>query len=46
MKANAGKADRAVRILAGFGLISLIFFGPQTMWGLVRLCASHRQDRL
>lgn len=37
MKANEGKVDRALRIVAGLGLLSLVFIGPQTMWGLVGL---------
>lgn len=35
MKANVGSIDRAVRILAGLGLISLVFVGPQTPWGWI-----------
>ena len=35
MKINKGKVDRIVRIVFGLGLLSLIFVGPQTMWGLV-----------
>lgn len=35
MKINEGKVDRIVRIVFGLGLLSLIFVGPQTMWGLV-----------
>ena len=37
MKANEGTMDRVLRILVGLGLLSLIFVGPQTMWGLVGL---------
>jgi hypothetical protein len=32
---NIGPIDRAIRSIAGIGLLSLIFFGPQTWWGLV-----------
>jgi len=32
---NVGAADRVVRILAGLVLLSLVFVGPKTMWGLV-----------
>lgn len=35
MKANVGGLDRILRIAAGFGLISLVFIGPQTPWGWV-----------
>lgn len=37
MKVNEGQWDRIVRVLAGLGLLSLIFVGPQTLWGLVGL---------
>ncbi len=37
MKANEGKLDRIFRIIVGIGLISLVFVGPQTLWGLVGL---------
>ena len=32
---NEGKLDRVLRIIAGAALISLVFVGPQTMWGWV-----------
>ncbi|MES2770255.1 MAG: DUF2892 domain-containing protein [Bdellovibrionota bacterium] len=35
MKKNEGKIDRIIRIVVGVGLLSLIFIGPQTMWGLI-----------
>lgn len=35
MEANVGQTDRIVRIVAGLGLLSLIFVGPQTWLGLV-----------
>ena len=35
MKANEGKIDRALRIVVGLGLLSLVFVGPQTIWGLI-----------
>lgn len=34
---NAGNVDRIVRILVGLALISLVFVGPRTPWGLVGL---------
>ena len=35
MKPNEGKVDRILRIAIGLGLLSLVFVGPETMWGLV-----------
>lgn len=35
LKKNIGNADRAFRIILGIGLISLVFVGPQTVWGWV-----------
>jgi len=32
---NVGGVDRAIRIVAGLVLLSLVFFGPQTLWGLI-----------
>jgi len=37
MKTNEGKLDRILRIVVGLGLLSLVFVGPQTLWGLVGL---------
>lgn len=37
MKINEGKVDRILRVVLGVGLLSLIFVGPQTMWGLIGL---------
>lgn len=37
MKTNEGKIDRIIRIIVGLGLLSLVFIGPQTLWGLVGL---------
>lgn len=37
MKINEGKIDRALRIVIGLALLSLVFIGPQTLWGLVGL---------
>lgn len=34
-KCNVGGVDRAVRIVAGRGILSLAFIGPQTPWGYV-----------
>ncbi|GAB0153664.1 MULTISPECIES: DUF2892 domain-containing protein [Marinobacterium] len=35
MERNIGVLDQLVRILIGLVLIVLIFFGPQTWWGLI-----------
>jgi hypothetical protein len=37
MTSNVGIWDRTLRIVAGLGLLSLVFVGPQTLWGLVGL---------
>jgi hypothetical protein len=37
MTANVGNLDRALRIIAGLVLLSLVFVGPQTYWGLIGL---------
>jgi hypothetical protein len=35
MSRNEGTLDRTLRIIAGLVLLSLVFVGPQTMWGLI-----------
>lgn len=35
MTKNEGTIDRALRVIAGLVLLSLVFVGPQTMWGLI-----------
>ena len=37
MKVNEGKIDRTIRIVVGLVLISLVFIGPQTLWGWIGL---------
>ncbi len=37
MQTNEGKIDRILRVVVGLGLLSMIFVGPQSMWGLVGL---------
>jgi hypothetical protein len=37
MTTNVGTIDRALRILVGLALISLVFVGPQTPWGWIGL---------
>jgi len=34
---NVGSLDRTLRIIIGLVLLSLVFVGPQTLWGLVGL---------
>jgi len=34
---NVGGMDRAVRIVAGLGILSLAFIGPRTAWGYIGL---------
>ena len=35
MKLNMGSADQIIRLIVGLFLISLIFWGPKTYWGLI-----------
>ncbi len=37
IKPNMGGVDRTIRILAGAGLLALVFVGPQTPWGYLGL---------
>lgn len=37
MKLNVGKTDRIIRLIVGLALLSLVFIGPQTLWGLIGL---------
>jgi len=37
MSRNEGTVDRILRIVFGLALLSLVFIGPKTMWGLVGL---------
>jgi hypothetical protein len=34
---NEGTVDRVLRVAAGLVLLSLVFVGPQTLWGLIGL---------
>lgn len=34
---NEHNVERVVRVLVGAGLLSLVFVGPQTWWGLIGL---------
>jgi hypothetical protein len=35
MAANEGSLDRILRIAVGLALLSIVFVGPQTLWGLI-----------
>jgi hypothetical protein len=35
MQKNEGTVDRVLRVIAGLVLLSLVFIGPQSLWGLV-----------
>ncbi len=37
MMMNVGTVDRAVRIVVGLGVLSLVFIGPHTPWGYLGL---------
>ncbi len=37
MGPNVGMLDRTLRIVVGLILLSLVFIGPKTLWGLVGL---------
>lgn len=37
MQSNEGTLDRTVRVIAGLGILSLVFIGPQTPWGWLGL---------
>jgi len=32
---NVGTTDRIIRTVIGLGLLSLVFVGPKTLWGLI-----------
>lgn len=34
---NEHNVERAVRVILGIGLLSLVFVGPKTLWGLIGL---------
>lgn len=34
---NESTIDRVIRILVGVAILSLIFVGPKTLWGLIGL---------
>lgn len=37
IKSNVGIIDRAIRVIAGIGLLAIAFIGPQTHWGYLGL---------
>lgn len=37
MPCNEGPLDRTLRVIAGLGILSLAFVGPQTPWAYVGL---------
>ncbi|SHH80152.1 YgaP family membrane protein [Marivita hallyeonensis] len=37
MTKNEGTLDRTLRVIVGLVLLSLVFIGPQTYWGLIGL---------
>lgn len=37
MKINEGTIDRAIRVIVGLVLLSLVFIGPQSPWGWIGL---------
>ncbi len=37
MKVNEGTIDRVLRVVLGLGLLSMVFWGPQTNLGLIGL---------
>lgn len=37
LKNNVGGADKIIRVVVGLVLLSLIFVGPKTLWGLIGL---------
>lgn len=37
MPCNVGNIDRILRIVVGLALLSVVFIGPQTLWGLAGL---------
>jgi hypothetical protein len=35
MTVNEGTLDRTIRVIVGIVLLSLVFIGPKTLWGLI-----------
>jgi cadmium resistance protein CadD (predicted permease) len=37
MKINVHKIERVLRVIAGIMILSLVFVGPKSLWGLIGL---------
>ena len=37
MKVNENKAERIIRVIVGLFILSLVFWGPKSLWGLLGL---------
>jgi len=37
MKHNVGSVERMIRIILGLVILSLVFWGPHSLWGLLGL---------
>lgn len=37
MNRNIGSIDRLIRVVIGLAVLSLLFVGPKTLWGLLGL---------
>ena len=37
MTKNVGKIERGIRIAAGLAILSIVFVGPKSLWGLLGL---------
>jgi len=37
MTKNIGSVDRVIRVIVGLFLLSLLFWGPKSLWGLLGL---------
>lgn len=35
MTRNIGNLERLIRVIAGLAILSLVFIGPQSLWGLI-----------
>ena len=42
---NMGKMDRALRVIVGLVLISLVFVGPKTPWGKPAMGKKTRRNK-
>lgn len=37
MKKNVGSTERVIRVILGLFVLSLVFWGPHSLWGLLGL---------